>query len=91
MAGQINIGDTWKNISAMNINIGDTWKSVVAAQINIGDSWKTWWPTTPSIDGKYIYLYNSAAPALNAWSIMSGRFSAKALILLLCSLNVIFF
>ena len=66
MAGQINIGDTWKNISAMNINIGDTWKSVAAAQINIGDSWKTWWPTTPSIDGKYIYLYNSAGTTLKS-------------------------
>jgi hypothetical protein len=66
MAGQINIGDTWKNISAMNINIGDTWKSVAAAQVNIGDSWKTWWPTTASIDGKYIYLYNSAGTTLKS-------------------------
>ena len=38
---QINIGDSWKAISAMQINIGDTWKPVAGAQINIGDSWKT--------------------------------------------------
>lgn len=69
MAGQINIGDTWKNISAMNINIGDTWKSVVAAQVNIGDSWKTWWPTTPTytvgdvaLGGVIAYIYNSTDP-----------------------------
>lgn len=37
---QINIGDTWKEVSAAQINIGDTWKSVAGAQINIGDSWK---------------------------------------------------
>jgi len=34
---QINIGDSWKEISAMQINIGDTWKEVAGAQINIGD------------------------------------------------------
>ncbi len=38
---QINIGDSWKEISAMQINIGDTWKPVAGAQINIGDAWKT--------------------------------------------------
>jgi hypothetical protein len=38
---QINIGDAWKEVSAMKINIGDTWKEVAGAQINIGDSWKT--------------------------------------------------
>ena len=38
---QINIGDAWKEISAMQINIGDTWKAVVGAQVNIGDAWKT--------------------------------------------------
>lgn len=37
---QINIGDTWKEISAVKINIGDVWKDVAGAQINIGDAWK---------------------------------------------------
>ena len=37
---QINIGDDWKEIDAMQINIGDTWKAVAGAQVNIGDSWK---------------------------------------------------
>lgn len=37
---QINIGDSWKEVSAMKINIGDSWKDVDGAQINIGDSWK---------------------------------------------------
>ena len=38
---QINIGDAWKEISAIKINIGDAWKDVEGAQINIGDAWKT--------------------------------------------------
>lgn len=37
---QMNIGDTWKEVSAMQINIGDTWKEVAGAQVNIGDTWK---------------------------------------------------
>ncbi len=37
----INIGDAWKDVSAMQINIGDSWKAVAGAQINIGDAWKT--------------------------------------------------
>lgn len=37
---QINIGDTWKDVSSMKINIGDVWKDVAGAWINIGDSWK---------------------------------------------------
>ena len=38
---QINIGDTWKEISAMKLNIGDVWKEVSSAQLNIGDTWKS--------------------------------------------------
>ena len=38
---QINIGDTWKTVSAAKINIGDTWKTVSGVKINIGDTWKT--------------------------------------------------
>jgi len=38
---KINIGDTFKTVSAIKINIGDSWKSVTAAKINIGDSWKS--------------------------------------------------
>jgi hypothetical protein len=37
---QVNIGDTWKEVSAMKINIGDAWKEVASAKINIGDNWK---------------------------------------------------
>lgn len=38
-AKKINIGDSWKDVSAMKINIGDSWKDVVAIKQNIGDSW----------------------------------------------------
>ena len=38
---QINIGDTWKTVTALQINIGDVWKAVTKVQINIGDVWKT--------------------------------------------------
>jgi len=37
---QINIGDTWKEIPAIQINIGDVWKAVEGMQLNIGDVWK---------------------------------------------------
>jgi len=38
---QVNIGDTFKSVSAAQVNIGDTWKTVTSAQVNIGDTWKT--------------------------------------------------
>ena len=38
---RINIGDSWKNATAMKINIGDAWKDVVSVKQNIGDTWKT--------------------------------------------------
>ena len=38
---KINIGDSWKELSAMKINIGDSWKEIVGIQQNIGDAWKT--------------------------------------------------
>jgi hypothetical protein len=38
---QINIGDTWKEVTKAQINIGDTWKAVESVKINIGDDWKT--------------------------------------------------
>lgn len=38
---KINIGDSWKDVSAMKINIGDAWKDVVSVKQNIGDAWKT--------------------------------------------------
>jgi len=37
---QVNIGDAWKPIEAMQINIGDVWKPVASAKVNIGDDWK---------------------------------------------------
>jgi hypothetical protein len=39
--GQINIGDSWKEIEELKINIGDEWKTVDAWNLNIGDDWKT--------------------------------------------------
>ncbi len=38
---KINIGDAWKEVSAMKVNIGDAWKDVASAKINIGDTWKS--------------------------------------------------
>lgn len=38
---QVNIGDSWKDVTDMKINIGDSWKDVVGIQQNIGDTWKT--------------------------------------------------
>lgn len=62
MAGQINIGDTWKNTTSLQVNINDTWKAVTGGYINIGDTWKQWWPDAPVIptdDGKYMYMMKS--------------------------------
>jgi hypothetical protein len=38
---QLNVGDTWKTVSAAKVNIGDSWKAVSKAQVNVGDTWKT--------------------------------------------------
>jgi len=38
---QIQIGDAWKTVKAMQINIGDSWKAVEGEEINVGDAWKT--------------------------------------------------
>lgn len=38
--GQINIGDTWKDIQNIQINIGDDWKQLLLGFINIADDWK---------------------------------------------------
>jgi len=38
---KINIGDSFKAVSAMKINIGDVWKDVTSIKQNIGDSWNT--------------------------------------------------
>lgn len=38
---QINISDSWKEISGMQINISDSWRPITSAYVNIGDSWKT--------------------------------------------------
>jgi len=37
---KVNIGDSWKAVTAIKQNIGDTWKTVSAVKQNIGDSWK---------------------------------------------------
>jgi len=38
---KINIGDTWKTVTAVKLNVGDVWKPVTKVQINVGDSWRT--------------------------------------------------
>ena len=38
---KVNIGDSWKAVTAIKQNIGDTWKTVSAVKQNIGDTWKT--------------------------------------------------
>ena len=38
---QLNVGDTWKTVTAVKINVGDTWKPVTKVQINVGDIWKS--------------------------------------------------
>jgi hypothetical protein len=37
----LNIGDDWKQVTAMKINIGDAWKVVSSLKLNIGDAWRT--------------------------------------------------
>lgn len=37
---QINIGDDFKEVSAVYINIGDAWKEVTGISLNVGDTWK---------------------------------------------------
>jgi hypothetical protein len=37
---QLNIGDVWKEVSAVKVNIGDTWKECPSQKLNIGDTWK---------------------------------------------------
>lgn len=49
MAVKVNVGDVWKEMSAMKINIGDTWKNVIGGWINIGDSWKRFIGTDPLV------------------------------------------
>jgi len=38
---KVNIGDDWKEATAMKINIGDDWKEVITVKQNIGGIWKT--------------------------------------------------
>ncbi|MBW8381879.1 MAG: DNRLRE domain-containing protein [Youngiibacter sp.] len=39
-AFQVNVGDVWKQPSAMYVNISDAWRQVVQAYVNIGDVWR---------------------------------------------------
>lgn len=39
-AFQVNVGDVWKQPSAMYVNIGDVWRQVVQAYVNVGDVWR---------------------------------------------------
>ena len=38
---QINVGDSWKEVSNAYVNVGDVWKEVASASVNVGDVWKT--------------------------------------------------
>jgi len=38
---QINIGDSWKEVTKVQVNVGDSWKEATKVQINVGDTWKT--------------------------------------------------
>jgi hypothetical protein len=40
---KVNIGDVFKDVTAVSINIGDTWKTVTKGEVNIGDVWKTFY------------------------------------------------
>jgi hypothetical protein len=40
---KVNIGDVWKDVTAVQVNIGDTWKTVTKGEVNIGDVWKTFY------------------------------------------------
>jgi hypothetical protein len=40
---KINIGDVWKDVTAVQVNIGDVWKTVTKGEVNIGDVWKTFY------------------------------------------------
>lgn len=39
-AFQVNVGDTWKQPSAMYVNVGDTWRTVTEMYVNVGDTWR---------------------------------------------------
>jgi len=49
MAVGVNIGGTWKAITAIGVNIGGTWKAVTSAAVNIGGTWKQFWTSGPTI------------------------------------------
>ncbi len=38
---QLNIGDTFKTVSAIQVNVGDSWKAITKGQVNLGDTWKS--------------------------------------------------
>lgn len=38
--GSVNIGGTWKELSAVHVNVGGVWKEVSVGYVNIGGVWK---------------------------------------------------
>lgn len=47
----VNVGDVFKKVTALNVNVGDAWKEVTGGYVNVGDSWKQFYagwtdPTT---------------------------------------------
>ena len=37
---KLNVGDSWKTVTAVKVNVGDSWKPVTKVQVNVGDTWK---------------------------------------------------
>jgi hypothetical protein len=64
MGSKINIGDSWKTVSAIKLNIGDVWKNAENSFINIGDSWKKYYRLsgityTPTANTKGYYKFDN--------------------------------
>jgi hypothetical protein len=38
---QINIGDTFKEVTEYQINVGDSWRTVTEMKLNVNDEWKS--------------------------------------------------
>ena len=72
MAAKINIGDTWKNTTALKVNINDSWKTVTGGYINIGDTWEKWWPE--------LTTYISGFTSSTTWTVPAGVTSAQVLV-----------
>lgn len=39
--GKVNVGGSWKTVSAVQVNVGGVWKTVTAVKVNVSGSWKS--------------------------------------------------